>query len=73
MLRRHVRKMLGELENGLVEAERVARIKSRKVKKKSGSGKEEGGGSVDGNGNGNEVVVKRAEYLRWRLGPGAFL
>ncbi|KAL2256067.1 hypothetical protein VTK26DRAFT_2240 [Humicola hyalothermophila] len=78
MLRRHVRKMLRELEDGIVEAERLERVRQRglkagkvKAKSKSVDGKRDGKG--DGEGEGNVVVTRRAEYLRWKLGPGAFL
>lgn len=101
MLRRHVRKMLRELEDALARAERE-RERERRVKieakrerkrKRMGMGMRwgdgdghdhDGGGGVNGgeedrdtdgngNGDGNEVVSKRAEYLRWKLGPGAYL
>lgn len=70
MLRRHMRKMLGELEVGVVEAERAARARSRPKKK----GKKEDGemGKKEREGP-NGLVRKRAEYLRWKLGPGAYL
>ncbi|KAK4242430.1 ribonuclease MRP protein subunit rmp1 [Achaetomium macrosporum] len=70
MLRRHVRKMLDELEAGLGEAERVAKIRAKDEKKREG-GKKSGQGKAENRGLG--VVKKRAEYLRWRLGPGAYL
>ncbi|AEO69534.1 uncharacterized protein THITE_2120077 [Thermothielavioides terrestris NRRL 8126] len=86
MLRRHVRKMLRELEDGVAEAERLARANERRrarererervsllkgVLGKAGEPPRRGGRG-DGE-KGNEVVRKRAEYLRWRLGPGAYL
>ncbi|KAK4153730.1 ribonuclease MRP protein subunit rmp1 [Chaetomidium leptoderma] len=78
MLRRHVRKLLGELEAGVVEAERLARLraKGRQMATKRKKGGSEGGGGLlldGGEEEGNGVVRRRAEYLRWRLGPGAFL
>ncbi|SPQ26053.1 78fcb27a-5d60-44fc-b333-5564f66bbda6 [Thermothielavioides terrestris] len=86
MLRRHVRKMLRELEDGVAEAERVARANERRrarererervsllkgVLGKAGEPPRRGGRGDGEDGNG--VVRKRAEYLRWRLGPGAYL
>lgn len=78
MLRRHVRKMLGELEEGVEVAERAERARARGSKKGSkgkgdGSGKGERGGKGKGEVEGNVAVSRRAEYLRWKLGPGAFL
>ncbi|KAK3301563.1 uncharacterized protein B0T15DRAFT_316248 [Chaetomium strumarium] len=83
MLRRHVRKMLGELEAGLAEAERVAKARARDEKKMKqnlgrlllvdGVRKKSGQGGDENKGGMVVAVKKRAEYLRWRLGPGAYL
>ncbi|KAL2133677.1 hypothetical protein VTI74DRAFT_1905 [Chaetomium olivicolor] len=88
MLRRHVRKMVEELEVGLEEAERWEKMRAKvrgkekeRLKARPGDkgrlrGKD-GSGRVKGVGEevqeGNEMVGKRAAYLRWKLGPGAFL
>ncbi|KAK4106722.1 hypothetical protein N658DRAFT_520207 [Parathielavia hyrcaniae] len=74
MLRRHVRKMLGELEAAVEPAEKAARAKERQRVKGTGKGKSQK--LVEAVGEENmqaEVLRKRAGYLRWRLGPGAFL
>ncbi|KAL2141167.1 hypothetical protein VTI28DRAFT_2751 [Corynascus sepedonium] len=81
MLRRHMRKMLGELEAALGEAERRERKRARTaagVTMKKGKEKDEhmGGRRKESGGLGEElmeVVVKRATYLRGQLGPGAYL
>ncbi|KAK3989503.1 hypothetical protein QBC44DRAFT_327479 [Cladorrhinum sp. PSN332] len=65
MVRRHTRKMVELLEDVLPEAEKQERIRNnafinnKKVKKEPE--KE------------NEAVIQRAQYMRWQLGPGAFL
>jgi hypothetical protein len=68
MLRRHVRKMLGELEVGVEGAERAVRVRERQRLKGKGKGK-----AVVDDKDGEGLLGKRAGYLRWRLGPGAFL
>ncbi|KAL1838843.1 hypothetical protein VTJ49DRAFT_2166 [Mycothermus thermophilus] len=88
MLRRGVSKMLGEVE-GLIRImeeeekrrEMVGKIGKGKGKGKKGDGAKGGGdrgekgvgvrGEDEGDNNG--VVAKRAEYLRWKLGPGAYV
>jgi hypothetical protein len=80
--------MLGELEAGLGEAERAAKARARdgkKMKEKGGKpllvGERRKKSGQRGDGNENKglmvgvvvVVKKRAEYLRWKLGPGAYL
>ncbi|GAB1320761.1 hypothetical protein MFIFM68171_10971 [Madurella fahalii] len=66
MLRRHTRKMLLCLDSGVEEAERLARIKAKKKMKT----RREAGGDAE---HENKEARKRAEYLRWKLGPGAYL
>lgn len=66
MLRRHTRKMLVCLDSGVAEAERLARIRE---KKKTKTGREAGGDAEQQ----RRDVQNRAEYLRWKLGPGAYL
>lgn len=75
MLRRHTRKMLACLESGAGEAERLARAASAKdrKKKKEKKEKEKLKGRKEAGGGGNAEVRKRAGYLRWKLGPGAYL
>jgi hypothetical protein len=67
MLRRHVRKMLGELEAGVERAEKAVRARERQRLKGKGKGKAMDDKEEEG------LLGKRAGYLRWRLGPGAFL
>lgn len=66
MLRRHVRKMLAELEGCVEGAERAER--RRNLMKAKGKGRKDGEEDPSG-----EMVRKRAGYLRWGLGPGTFL
>jgi hypothetical protein len=56
--------MLGELEAGFEGAEKAVRVRERQKRK--------GKVVTEGDETGG-MVGKRAGYLRWRLGPGAFL
>ncbi|KAL2015604.1 hypothetical protein VTK56DRAFT_5183 [Thermocarpiscus australiensis] len=74
MLRRHVRKMLVYLDGAVEEAEKLARVRQRKtMKRKEGGGAASGYRDGDGSVDGNAEIRRRAEYLRWKLGPGAYL
>ncbi|KAK4123901.1 hypothetical protein N657DRAFT_681014 [Parathielavia appendiculata] len=75
MLRRHIWKMLGELEAAVEAAERTGRVRERqrvKGKRKEKEQVKKVGERGQGEGEGR-AVRKRAGYLRWKLGPGAFL
>ncbi|KAK4166636.1 ribonuclease MRP protein subunit rmp1 [Cladorrhinum sp. PSN259] len=65
MVRRHTRKMIELLEDVLPEAEKLERIRNNAVinKKKSKNDLKKQ----------NESVIQRAQYMRWQLGPGAYL
>lgn len=75
MLRRGVRKMLGEVEGAVGEevgrAERAGRAGRAGLKRRRGG--EGGEGAVGGRGTGMGLVEKRAVFLRRVLGPRAFL
>jgi hypothetical protein len=68
MLRRHVRKMLPELEQAVADAERAARLRLKQQQQQS---KKKGKGAKKEDED--ALVRARAEYLRWKLGPGAYL
>lgn len=66
MLRRHARKMVELIEDVLPEAEKLERIRkanSTRINKKPKRDSKKG----------NESVIQRALYMRWQLGPRAFL
>ncbi|KAK4456607.1 hypothetical protein QBC42DRAFT_149727, partial [Cladorrhinum samala] len=67
MLRRHTRKMVELIEDVLPEAEKLEKIRkanSTKLNKKP---------KKDPKKEENESVTQRALYMRWQLGPRAFL